>query len=253
MNGKRKLIILLIVTLILVLLAFVSENLFFSDAEYNFRTRAFNRILAEKESILESCLNEMLPVLAQDDNHGSVLEKEIFLTAEENNITILEYIDNKLIYWSDNEFDVPYYLEDTLFSKPLIFLQNGWFLTKTIRAGNEMLVGLLRIRTDHGLSNDIIRNGFERVFKVSENVGFSTDRNASEYHVTDSKGSFLFALLFSEKKEISYLVSVPIFLWIVSFMLSIIFLMHVTKYISCLLYTSPSPRDRQKSRMPSSA
>ena len=28
---------------------------------------------------------------------------------------------------------------------------------------------------------------------------------------------------------------------------------HGTQYISCLLYTSPSPRDRQKSRMPSSA
>ena len=27
----------------------------------------------------------------------------------------------------------------------------------------------------------------------------------------------------------------------------------VTSYIPCLLYTSPSPRDRQKSRMPSSA
>ena len=26
-----------------------------------------------------------------------------------------------------------------------------------------------------------------------------------------------------------------------------------TRYINCLLYTSPSPRDRQKSRMPSSA
>ena len=26
-----------------------------------------------------------------------------------------------------------------------------------------------------------------------------------------------------------------------------------TAYITCLLYTSPSPRDRQKSRMPSSA
>ena len=25
------------------------------------------------------------------------------------------------------------------------------------------------------------------------------------------------------------------------------------KYAACLLYTSPSPRDRQKSRMPSSA
>ena len=27
----------------------------------------------------------------------------------------------------------------------------------------------------------------------------------------------------------------------------------IGKYESCLLYTSPSPRDRQKSRMPSSA
>ena len=27
----------------------------------------------------------------------------------------------------------------------------------------------------------------------------------------------------------------------------------ITKYLNCLLYTSPSPRDRQKSRMPSSA
>ena len=27
----------------------------------------------------------------------------------------------------------------------------------------------------------------------------------------------------------------------------------VKKYMACLLYTSPSPRDRQKSRMPSSA
>ena len=29
--------------------------------------------------------------------------------------------------------------------------------------------------------------------------------------------------------------------------------LHLEKYTDCLLYTSPSPRDRQKSRMPSSA
>ena len=28
---------------------------------------------------------------------------------------------------------------------------------------------------------------------------------------------------------------------------------YLDKYVTCLLYTSPSPRDRQKSRMPSSA
>ena len=29
--------------------------------------------------------------------------------------------------------------------------------------------------------------------------------------------------------------------------------LHVGHFMACLLYTSPSPRDRQKSRMPSSA
>ena len=32
-----------------------------------------------------------------------------------------------------------------------------------------------------------------------------------------------------------------------------VFGLGIMPYISCLLYTSPSPRDRQKSRMPSSA
>ena len=34
---------------------------------------------------------------------------------------------------------------------------------------------------------------------------------------------------------------------------NLIYYLHLYKLLSCLLYTSPSPRDRQKSRMPSSA
>ena len=32
-----------------------------------------------------------------------------------------------------------------------------------------------------------------------------------------------------------------------------LFLSHTIKYLICLLYTSPSPRDMRRSRMPSSA
>ena len=231
MYGKRNIIILLLITLMLVLLAVTSEKLYFSDFEYHFRTRAFNRILAEKQTIMESCLDDMKPVLAKDDHHGSLSENNIFLNAEENNITLLEYIDNKLIYWSDNEFDVPYLLPDSLYSGPFVFLQNGWFLTKTIKAGNEMLTGLLRIRTEHGFANDIIKNGFEKEFMLSEKVGFSTDRNASEYHVNDKNGNFLFTLLFPLKKEISYLIYVPVLLWILSFISFIILLLQLVKLI----------------------
>lgn len=238
MKGIRNHILLLIVTLVVVSLSFVSERLYLSDFEYHLRTKAFNRILAEKEVIMESCLNDMKPILAKDDHHGSISENNIFLIADENNITILEYIDNKLIYWSDNEFDVPVLLNDTLYNKPLSFLQNGWFLTKSLQSGNEKLIGLLRIRTEYGFTNDIIKNGFEKEFRLSENVGFSTDENASVYHVTDKKGSFLFALLFPEKKELSYLISLPVIFWVLSFVFCILLLMQLAKYISARINKS---------------
>ncbi|HAM10416.1 MAG: hypothetical protein A2X04_04800 [Bacteroidetes bacterium GWF2_41_9] len=232
MNGLRNLILFLILTLIFVSVSLVSEKFYFSDSEYHFRTRAFNRIIAEKEMIMETCLNDMKPVLANEDHHGSLSENNIFLKADENNITILEYIDNKLIYWSDNEFDVPLLLDDTLYTRPLTFLQNGWFLTKTIQAGNEKLIGLLRIRTEYGFTNDIIRNGFEKEFRLSENVGFSTDEDASAFHVKDKNGRFLFALLFPGKKELSYMVYIPFMLWILTFVFYILFSMQLAKYMS---------------------
>ena len=232
MKGIRKIILLLLGILVLVILATLAEKLYFSDFEYHFRTKVFNRIIADKQAVMDRCLEDMKPVLANNDHHGSISENNIFLVAEQNNITILEYIDGKLIYWSDNGFDVPYYLVDTIYNKTLIFIQNGWFLTKTIQAGNEMLVGLMRIRTDHDFTNDIIRNGFEKEFRLSENVGISTNENASEFHISDMNGNFLFTLLFPSRKEISYLLYVPIVLWIFSFIFFVTLLMQLAKIIS---------------------
>ena len=139
MKGKHHIIILGILTAVLIVAAFVSESIYFSDFEYRFRTKKFNRILGEKEKILEKCLNEMKPVLAGEDHHGSITENNLFSIAEQNRITILEYIDNKLVHWSDNDFDVPLFINDSIFSRNLVFFQNGWFLPKTIKAGNERI------------------------------------------------------------------------------------------------------------------
>ena len=68
---------------------------------------------------MEDCLNGMKPILAKEDHHGSISENNLFSVAEKNKITILEYLDDKLIYWSDNGFDVPPFLDDSLYTKPL--------------------------------------------------------------------------------------------------------------------------------------
>jgi len=179
MNENRRRLFLIILAVILALLAWAAESLYFTDYEYHYRTKRFQKILLGKEKIMDDCMNGLKPILARGEPHGSVSEKNIFLVAEQNEITILEYIDGKLTYWSDNGFDVPQIRNDSLFTKPLIFLQNGWFIPKTVQAGNEMIVGLLRVRTDYGFENDIIKNGFEKDFRVPANFGFTTEKDVS--------------------------------------------------------------------------
>lgn len=229
MKGKNHIIILGFLTAVLLVAAFISESIYFSDFESRFRTRKFNRILGEKEKIMEGCLRNMKPVLAREDHHGSKIENNLFSLAEQNRITVLEYIDNKLVYWSDNDFEVPMFINDTVFSRNLVFFQNGWFLPRTIRAGNERIIGLLRIRTEYSFENDIIKSGFEKDFKIPESVGFSTDRSDSDFHVFDRNGDFLFSLTFPEIKVKTYFIFIPLFLWILSFIVICILILELAK------------------------
>jgi signal transduction histidine kinase len=231
MNENKRRLFLVVLTVVLVLLAWAAESLYFTDYEYHFRTRRFNKILHEKEKIMQDCLNGLKPIITRGEPHGSVSENNLFSLAEQNEITILEYIDNKLIYWSNNGFDVPLIQNDSLFTRPLIFLQNGWFLPKTIQAGNEMIVGLLRVRTDYGFENDIIKNGFEKYFRVPENFGFTTEKNVSEYKVYNSENEYLFSLSFPEVKSNTFLISIPLILYASVFALIILLTLDLVKIL----------------------
>jgi two-component system, NtrC family, nitrogen regulation sensor histidine kinase NtrY len=231
-KKNRNILFLFTAAVILFALAVVAESVYFSDYEYHFRTKRFNKILHEKEKVLEDCLNGMKPVLARGEPHGSVSENKVFLMAEENEITLLEYIDNKLFYWSDNGFDVPKILDDSLYAKPILFLKNGWFLPLTVKEANETVVGLLRIRTDYGFENDIIKSGFEKDFKMPASVGCDVKNHSSEYRVSDNKGLFLFSLTFPEDKSNSIFILLPLVLWTLLFLLVIIISLRLNTFLA---------------------
>jgi signal transduction histidine kinase len=216
-DGKLKITPFLLAA-ILVLLAMAAELVYMGDFEYRFRTKRFERVLKAKERVMENCFNAMKPILERGDPHGSESENNIFAVANQNSITLLEYIGNKLRFWSDTEFDVPRMLVDSIYKKPLIFLQNGWFLTKSVQVRNEVIVGLLRIRNDYGIENDIISNGFVKHYGIPDKTGFSRDRNASKYQIFSSDGTFLFSLLYPEVKGKSYFIYIPLLLWGLAFL-----------------------------------
>jgi len=230
MKENRHRLFLVILTVVIVLAALIAESMHRSDFEDRFRTKRFNRILIEKEKIMGECLNELKIILARGEPRGSVSETRIFSIAEENEITILQYIDRKLIHWSDNNFDVPtMILDDSLFSKPLIFLQNGWFLPETVEAGNEKIIGLLRVRTDFGFENDIVRNGFAKDYKIPPETGFSTTPDESAYNVYNNRGEFLFSLSFPEVMSKFPFIFIPLILWATVLVLIILLALEVVK------------------------
>ena len=109
-------------------------------------------------------------------------------------------------------------------------MRNGWFLTKSVRAGNENIVGLMRIRSDYGIENDIIRNGFVEDFGIPDKTGLSRDRNASEFQIFAGDGTFLFSLLYPEEKGKTYFIFIPLLLWGLTFLILLLLTLHLVRY-----------------------
>ena len=228
MKESRRRIFLVFLTVVFLVFALLAESLYFSNFEYNFLTRRFNRVLAEKELIMEQCLTGLQPVFAGNAPADSLSGNNMFSfadVAEKNDITILYYLDHKLNSWTDNSFDVPRILNDSLFSKPVIFWQNGWFMPKSVKAGNETLIGLLRIRTDYGFENDIVKNGFEKAFRIPGDVGISTSQSKSGYNIYNREGSFLFSLSFPDVKTSTPLIVLPLVFWTIFYILIILIIL----------------------------
>jgi two-component system nitrogen regulation sensor histidine kinase NtrY len=230
MRSKRYRIYLVIFTTVMILLAIAAESVYFSNFENKLRTKKFNKILSEKEAIIENCLYSLKLILDKGED-VSPASKEKLLSVIKNQGTLLQYLDNKLVHWTDNSFDVPLVYDDSVFSKPLVFIQNGWFLAKTVKASNWRLIALLRIRSDYGLENDLVRKGFVKDFGVPENTGFSLDKNSPEFQILTKEGNWLFSLVFPAGKRDSFFIAVSLFLWIISFFLILLLILEL---VACL-------------------
>jgi len=217
MKERRVYLLILLSAVLLTIAAAISEKIYFGDLEYRLHTRRVNRIIGEKEKVLDNCMTGLSLIMARGGSPQSVAQSAIFPLARKHKITLLEYVDGKLFYWSDNSFNVPVMLNNSLFSPPVVFIQNGWFLTGSIQAGNEKIFGLLRIRTEYGFENDLVKSGFEDVFRLPKNTVLSLTESDKGYNVYNRSGSFLFSLVFPAEKSNTYLILFPLLLWLAAF------------------------------------
>ena len=232
MEKRPKLTWILVLFAVALILAITAESVYNSGLEYRIRTKKFNKTLTAKETITEECLLSLKSILEKGQDIGSVSKSNLYRIIKEEGITILEYLDGKLVHWTDNSFEAPVIYNDSLFSKPFVFIHNGWFITKQAQAGKERIIALLRIRSDYGFENDLVRNGFEPAFRLPDGTGLSFNESNNKYAVFNKQGIKLFSITWPEVKGISWFTILPASLWLVTFMLVVFFIIQAVKTLS---------------------
>jgi two-component system nitrogen regulation sensor histidine kinase NtrY len=232
MKGKNFPLLLAVLTAMFILASIIAGSVYSGDLEYRVRTKKFNRILTEKEKLTAECLGSLRNILENGPDSASVSKADLFRIAGEEGITFLEYVDNKLVHWSDNSFDIPDVYSDSLFSKQLLFIHNGWFITKSLQSGNEKIIALLRIRNDFSFENDLVKSGFVSVFDLPEGTAISFNRGSSGFDIKDSQGKWLFSLVYPLTREPSYYIVLPILLWIIALALAVILIITVAALLT---------------------
>lgn len=219
-HRRRKILITASMLLVFIAMALFAGYLYNSPFEHKFRTKRFNRILERKEYLTGKCLLDLKERLEKGGSIDQESGSRIFKVINREGITILEYLDRKLAYWSDNSFEVPVVYSDTLFSKQFIFIHNGWFLTHRIRSGRETWIALLRVRSEYGFENKLVSNGFPEAFRLPPGTGLAPP-GSTPYDISTSDGLKLFSLVFPAERKISFFTLFPLLLWTAAFLLLI--------------------------------
>ena len=124
------------------------------------------------------------------------------------------------------------FIDDSLLAKHIAFIHNGWFLLKSKGSGNEKMVLLFRITNEYGFENDIVKNGFADVFNLPGGTKMTFDKNTSSFHVNDKKGNYLFSLLFPKERQPSGYIVVPVLLWIIALVLTLLTISLIIRQIA---------------------
>lgn len=226
MKENKKIFLLPAILIILIIAGFFAESVYYGNYEYRLRTRKFNRVLKAKEKVLDQCFDALKNASDSGESLKNNSLASISRLAEKNNITLLIYENGRLALWSDNGFDVPEEWDETIFKDNPGYIQNGWFLIRQLNEGTRQIIGLIRLMTDYGIENDIIRNGFLKEFKVPDGTQFGAIES-SPYKVFERQGSYLFSLVFPEVKSNSPVIILPLLAWIAVLIFLIYTILHL--------------------------
>jgi two-component system, NtrC family, nitrogen regulation sensor histidine kinase NtrY len=214
MPGRLKDIrIVLIAALAAVVLAVVSDRLYYSDLEWRYRTSRLDRKLIEKEKKSEHILTDIQNQLEAGNDPSVFFHNKTGSNALQDGIVLLIYKDNKIAYWSDNGVAFPLTYEAQIETHKPVFFSNGWFIPVHKKIPDYEILALINVYRQYPIANSFLRSGFPEQFMLPSATQITFDKAKSPFRVTGSEKEFHFGLVFPEKKPNTPFIIVPVFFW----------------------------------------
>ncbi|MGE3825222.1 MAG: hypothetical protein AB7G44_13455, partial [Bacteroidia bacterium] len=155
----------------------------------------FQNNLQEKETLLEKKLGELVNQTQHSNDYNSFTGLKFGELFPEEGMLFLIYEEEKLKFWSDNS--VPAIDELTSrrnYEEPLQKLSNGWYLSKTQKAGNKTYIGLLLIKNEYPFENNYLQNGFNKCLNIDDELLIHAEPAAETLEIKTTAGAYLLSV-----------------------------------------------------------
>ncbi len=167
-------------------------------------TLKFNRQLQKKDIELEKTISYFADFIKNDDYEQLFIQKkdELEKLYSKQGIAFFVFEGDLMTFWSHNAVPVDDLKE---LDFPLVRLENGWYRVKIVKENDLTIAALALIKNEYEHQNQYLQDHFHKDFSLPENTRLNFHQLASENHVYDSEGKFLFALIFGKEIKFSQL------------------------------------------------
>ncbi|MDR0715090.1 MAG: HAMP domain-containing histidine kinase [Bacteroidales bacterium] len=188
--------------------------------EHNVLFKKFDRKQAEKTQRIflnkEYSLYKYMDIVEQridmsnPDSAFVAFHAEYRQSAEEQGLSILVYRNDSLYYWSTHNIPASQTFSQSNFSNPYINIENNGSYASFVQTyKNYNIVGLILIKNIYRYSNEYLQRGFQEDFGLPEDAKVFPELRQGYYPICDSRGKFIWALIFDSSCHYPYQTIVP--------------------------------------------
>jgi two-component system nitrogen regulation sensor histidine kinase NtrY len=213
----------LILSIILILLSILCNQLY-QGMEYGRKDiERFRNAIEQKYTLLDNVVDQLFET-GNIKSYGELGKK---------GITILVYLNDTLISWSDNNIAFPDYFDSAYFSSHLLFNCNAWYLSRCYDHKSFTAVGLIQIKREYPFENKYLRNGYHPTFNLPSNAMIHETRTNGSYEIRDWEGNFAFSVTLNGIRKYPLISEyLPSILYFAGFLIMLVFFGYAIRHIN---------------------